>query len=340
MVKDAELERFKALNLAELAVSYGYALEPRESSRSSLVMSHIDSDKIIIATSEDGHGIFFSVKTSASGSVIDFVRHRRGGNLGHARQTLRAYNPPPFPTAHAPAISKPFPIARDRAALAVHWHQLPPYTGGYLESRRLNAATLAAFADRIRTDERGNTVFRHDDREGLTGWEAKNRGFTGFAAGGKKALFAVRVGIAPAAHPPRLVIAESAIDAMSYYQHDPAPALVLSFSGGWSAQQVALLRQVLTQYPAAEIVIATDADAEGDRYAASIQTVRPGAVRARPLTGKDWNETLQASPTAALTPLEPRRKPVGAFLGVPKGGNPTQATQNRPDGLQKRSRGV
>lgn len=36
------------------------------------------------------------------------------------------------------------------------------------------ADTLAAAADRIRRDERGNVVFRHDDRDGLTGWEVKN----------------------------------------------------------------------------------------------------------------------------------------------------------------------
>jgi hypothetical protein len=29
----------------------------------------------------------------ASGSVIDFLMHRQGGNLGHARKTLRAYAP-------------------------------------------------------------------------------------------------------------------------------------------------------------------------------------------------------------------------------------------------------
>ena len=97
-------------------------------------------------------------------------------------------------------------------------------------------------------------------------------------------------------HPPRLIVAESAIDAMSYYQHDPAPALVLSFGGEMSPEQPELLRHVLTKYPAAQIVTATDADAQGDDYAALIEAVRPDAVRARPLTGKDWNETLRTSP--------------------------------------------
>ena len=81
------------MNLGELATSYGYAPDRRESSRSSLVMRHADGDKIIIATGEDGHAVFFSVHADASGSVIDFVMHRQGGNLGHAWKTLRAYAP-------------------------------------------------------------------------------------------------------------------------------------------------------------------------------------------------------------------------------------------------------
>jgi hypothetical protein len=59
MNDDGELERFKSLHLGELAASYGYTLDRRESSRSSLVMRHADGDKIIIATGEDGHGVFF-----------------------------------------------------------------------------------------------------------------------------------------------------------------------------------------------------------------------------------------------------------------------------------------
>jgi hypothetical protein len=54
-----ELERFKRLNLGDLARAYGYTLDPKESSRSNLVMRHSDGDKIIVATGEDGHAIFY-----------------------------------------------------------------------------------------------------------------------------------------------------------------------------------------------------------------------------------------------------------------------------------------
>jgi hypothetical protein len=299
---DDELERFKALNLGELAVSYGYSFDRRESSRSSLVMRHADGDKIIIATGEDGHAVFFSVHAAVSGSVIDFVMHRHGCNLGHARKTLRAYAPSSFPTAHVSHIHKPRPIPHDRAALAVQWHRFAPCRPAYLESRGLTPATIAAFADRLRTDGRGNTAFRHDDRDGLTGWEIKNRDFTGFAAGGRKSLFGCRAGMTRADDPSRLIVAESAIDAMSYYQHDPKPALALSFGGELSPEQAGLLRDILTKYPAAEIVTATDNDDQGDRYAALIEATRPDATRARSPTGKDWNDAIKPPPQYPFQP--------------------------------------
>ena len=296
MNDNGELERFKGLNLGELAAFYGYQIDRKDSSRSTLAMRHTDGDKIIIATGEDGHAVFFSVRTSASGSVLDFVMYREGVNLGHARKTLRAYTgqqtPIPSPSAHGPHIPKPQPIPRNRAALVADWHRFRPYGGGYLESRGLTPATVAAFADRLRRDERGNVCFRHDDLAGLCGWEKKNRGFTGYAAGAEKGLFGCRVDLGQGEDPPRLILAESALDAMSYHQHDPRPALVLSFGGRLSPAQVELLARVLTKYPAAEIVTATDADEQGDSYAATVAAIRPDTVRARPPTGKDWNDTI------------------------------------------------
>lgn len=295
MAHDEELERFKtALNLAEVAASYGYAVDRKESSRSSIIMRHPDNDKIVVSTRENGHGTFFSVRTDARGSVVDFVMYRDRCNLGYARKTLRAYSPSSFPIAQYQPIPKPKPIPHDRAALVAQWHRFRPYQGSILEARGLTVATVSIAAPRLRTDERGNVLFRHDDRDGLTGWELKNRGFTGFAAGGRKALFGLRVGGggAPGMEPPRVVIAESAIDVLSYHQLNPAPALLLSFGGGLSPEQDDLLRDVLTRYPAAAIVAATDNDDQGDTYAAFLTSIRPDAVRARPPIGKDWNDTL------------------------------------------------
>lgn len=291
-----ELERFKTeINLADYAASQGYELDRKESSRSSLVMRcPANGDKIIVATGEDGHAIYFSVRDDGdNGSILDFIMHRQHCTFREACQILRHRTPFPFPTAASSHHPKPEPIPRDRAALVAQWHRFAPYSGGYLQERGLSAATLALVTDRLRLDGRGNAVFRHDDRSGLTGWEVKNRGFTGFAAGGTKAFFAVRAGIPPQAEPPRLVLAESAIDALSFHQVDSAPALLLSFGGGMSPDQEALLAHILMKYPAAAVLAATDADEQGEEYAAIIAAIRPDTIRAKPSKGNDWNDVIR-----------------------------------------------
>lgn len=293
MSHDPELERFKALDLVAFAEAHGYRVTGQRQQITEL--RHPEGDRVDIAQDDDGHHIFKSWNGDAQGSIVDFVQHiHPGATLGRVRQILRPW------TSNAPLSSSFRPIhpqqARrtlDRPALRAVWSALSPYRGGYLEARGLKAATVSAAADRVRTDERGNVAFRHDDLNGLTGWELKNQGFTGFSSGGRKGLFAVRAGLEGRAAPSRVVIAESALDALSFWQIDPTPALLLSFAGGISAShQEPLLRAVLTKYPAAQIVTATDADEQGERYAAHIATMRPDAIRARPPVGKDWNDTL------------------------------------------------
>jgi hypothetical protein len=291
---DEELERFKrSIDLVQFAEAYGFKTVRR---RGAFVeMRHEDGDKIDIAPHErDGHPVFKSWNHGKQGSVIDFVMHRENCTLGRARVILRHWTP----AYHAPSASRPTqpPQQREplnRPALVEAWRHFRRYEGGYLEARGINAATLATAADRLRLDERGNVAFRHDDLDGLTGWELKNRRFTGFAGGGRKALFALRAGLHRDEPPPRLVVTESALDALSFHQIDPAPALLLSFGGGLSEQQRELLAHVLTKYPAAAVLAATDNDEQGEEYAALVVSIRPDATRAQSPKGKDWNDAIR-----------------------------------------------
>src|SRR5215471_461173 len=181
---DAELERFKQeINLPEVARAYGYAIDERESSRASIIMRRA-GEKIVVATGEDGHGIYFSIQSGESGSVIDFVMHRERINLGHARQVLRPWvgdtGKPVSPPGPAHPITRPERTSHNRAALIADWQKMQPYHSDYLQKRNLSTSTITRFADCIRTDARGNTVFKHEDALGLSGWEIKNAGFNGF----------------------------------------------------------------------------------------------------------------------------------------------------------------
>jgi Toprim-like len=286
---DDELEQFKKeISLIELARCYGYTLEKSKSSRMSTTMSHSDGDKVIVTCDTDGHDVFFSVREDGHhGSVVDFVMYRERVNLGSARKILRRYLVP----GALSSDRRPEATTRgELASLYEKWLKMQPYAGGYLEYRGLSSETIILFESRIRVDERGNVAFRHDGLRDFSGWELKNRGFTGFCAGGRKGLFIGRVGTPGPA--PLVVLAESAIDAMSYYQMKPQPGYYLSLAGAISRQQLPLLAWVVDRQRAGKIIIATDNDAQGEDYAVQIRQIRSDAERDRPTVGKDWNDTL------------------------------------------------
>jgi hypothetical protein len=298
-----ELEDFKRrVDLVQVATSYGYRVDRKASCKTSVVMVNEESgSKIVVATAQDGHGIFFEVHGDAKGSAIDFVMYREGCSLGGARKVLREWLGQPRLKLER-QYEKPRPARGDRALLAKAWHSMKPYAGDYLTGRGLSDETIREFSEHIRMDDRGNVCFRHDDEDGLTGWELKNRGFTGFSGGGKKALFMCNI-CPPGQEPERIVITEAAIDAMSYAQLSGKPALFVSFSGALSAAQQSQLADLLHSYPQATVITATDADAQGENYAVMISAIRPDAFRARPsvksrpgATFKDWNDVLMDRP--------------------------------------------
>lgn len=310
MQRQDELERFKSqINLAEYAEAQGYEIDRRESSRASTVMRRGD-DKIIVATAEDGHGIYFSVRDDRdSGSIVDFVQKRQGLNIGLVRKELRPWIGDQAQQRQRRAIErkpeadrprKPEPSSADRRQVLAVWMKMQPSNGRhpYLErERKLKAETLAdpRFIGMVRTDARGNAAFPHYDRAGLAGFELKNQEFTGFSKNGQKAVWHS----ANLTNATRVVLVESAIDAMSHAQlTKDKEAAYISTGGSMSDHQRELVRSVLAKAAdrGAEIVIATDADEPGRKLAAEVQALAPAGAklsRQEPDQGKDWNDQLR-----------------------------------------------
>jgi 5S rRNA maturation endonuclease (ribonuclease M5) len=300
--QDAELERFKiGINLVEYAEAQGYEIDTRESSKASTVLRRAD-DKIIVATDADGHGIYFSVRNdSDQGSIIDFVQKREGLNLGQVRRALRPWvggSPMTYtPRATAPQRSKPAPTSGDRRQVLAVWSKMQLTNGNhrYLTiEREIEPATQAdpRFARMVRQDARGNAVFPHYDEAGITGYELKNAGFTGFASGGEKALWHS----ANLHDATRLVVVESAIDALSHAElmHD-ADVAYISVGGAMSDKQRDLLAKAIKdlQGRSGSLVIATDNDLAGESLAQQIAALVPGMTAERQAPRrKDWNDAL------------------------------------------------
>lgn len=304
-MSDLELENFKTgIDLRVYAASHGYAIDARESWRGCAVMRHATGDKIIIKRDTDGHYVYFSVRDDTDhGTIIDFARRRLGASLGVVRKELRPWIGMP---SSAPPPYSPLPkVAKDRLRVYREFARMqdaPRHP--YLENERAIPAELLAserFLSRIEIDARGNVVFPRFDTEGLTGYERKNRNFTGFASGGMKALWVSNA----MDDDNRMVFCESAIDALSHaalFADDRTR--YASIGGKPNPVQPELIRAAAARIPTgAEIAAAMDADEDGRKLAEVVRRVVELAGRAdlrfqiqEPAGFKDWNDQLKARP--------------------------------------------
>lgn len=311
--REDELEAFKTqINLSEFAVTEGFEIDRAASSRNSVGMKHSDGSKIIIARGTDGHWIYFSVHDPQDhGSIIDFVQRRQGGTLGHVRRELRPW----IGAGAAPLPSRPLresfvsdlaPATGNVIAVRARYEAMSSIDGyhAYLAQQRCIPPALLSddrFASRIRVDHRRNAIFSHFDRDGLCGFEIKNDGFTGFAPGGAKGLWCSHT----TENDERLVIAETAIDALSYaalFGHDRTR--FVSIAGQMNPNQPALLTAAMQKMPLGSQVIATmDNDTAGRDLAGQIEDLYSSAgcseiafrIDCPPTAGQDWNDALRAT---------------------------------------------
>ena len=309
-----ELGRFKSeVNLTTYAASRGYRVDRRGSSRNSVVMRHpATDDKIIVSRGEhDGHWIYFSVRDARDhGTIVDFIQRRGGGTLGAVRRELLPWiggaRPPIAPQLYIPTV-EPRTIDRTSVARVFDAAHLAA-NSAYLNSRGIRPELLCSdrFTRTFRQDRRGNILFPHCDGGGLAGFESKNHGWTSFSAGGVRALWWSNI----FPDDQRLVLVESAIDALSFHQVHAAPRVrYASTAGTLSEHQRRLLAEALkTLPPGMTVGLAFDADPAGDKLAEQLRALGAAeASRDSPPIGKDWNEFLQHLEREHVSALTPSR---------------------------------
>jgi hypothetical protein len=310
MFDRSEIESFKTrIDLRQYAASQGYERDRKQSWGGSDVMRHpATDDKIIVKRDTDGHYVYVSVRTDQGGSIIDFLMNRQGLSWGAIFSELRPWigSPPVAVPAFAPLPK----TEKDRMKVETVYARMKDASTGhpYLERERgipHALLTLDRFAGRVRIDNRGNAVFPHLDPHGLSGYELKNVGFTGFASGGSKALWLSHE--LPDDH--RLVITESAIDGLSHAVLFPDDrARYASIGGKPNPQQPELIRAAAARMPVnSEIVSAMDADEDGAKLTDVVRkaVALTGRLDLRftvqePFGFKDWNDQLRARPHPLL----------------------------------------
>ena len=295
---DVELDRFKSeISLVAYAESQGYQIDRKLSSKHSVIL-RLNDDKIVVSTSSQGHGIYFSVRNDSDhGTIIDFIQKRQKLSLGQIRQKLRCWNPSPF-SYRPESFYHPLPAEVDQQSIVIKLSKMLDVSGYHeylIEHRKISSSTLSdkRFSGVIKTDERNNAVFPHFDRQGVCGYEVKNTGFTGFSKSGQKAFWITNNFKSASC----IVIVESAIDALSHAQlHQGDDYAYVSIAGTLSEKQRDLMRSLLTKAMTRniQIVVATDNDEPGEKYYSDIVRLSVDSVAIKrdvPIC-KDWNEYL------------------------------------------------
>jgi len=311
--QDAEIEWLKTeVSCAALLERLPpvWQLDRAESSRRSLKYRRGKGEIVII--NHDGRG-WWDPLSDRKGDVFTLVRHLDPGlNFGEARRMLRGF------VGIAPAFPAALRARRTRAShlpVAARWERCQHLSSGspawcYLTKQRgLPEAILvsARVADAVREGPRGSAWFAHRDGAGrLTGIEMRGSDYRNFSAGGDKTLFRLPGGPGPLT---RVAVCEAAIDALSLaaIERSRSDTLYAATAGGMGPETVVALQrllQVLSSDPAGMLIIATDADTAGRRYAARLAALATEAavpfVAILPPDGlNDWNDALRAlTPTS------------------------------------------
>jgi len=252
--RESELDAFKKVDLSVIASSFGFVIEKKRTTKSTVMMSN-GSEKI--AVSYNGrHYIFWSVHDDKSnGTAVDFIQKvvEPGANMGRVRQLLR-----PFLNSGYMAnirqenkgryASEIKPNVTDFQAVAERYSKFVPIAKPHpylCDVRGIPAELLQSprILERIRHDpRRGSVVFPHfgcpvgegSEKRGLVGYELIGQGLKMYSKGGVKALW-MSVGTK---NDHKLAVAESGLDALSYMAvHGEQGLRVASISGKMNSQR-------------------------------------------------------------------------------------------------------
>lgn len=294
-MEKAELEELKdKVPCAAVLERAGFALDVNESTRKAMKYRR---DAAIIIVIHDGKG-WFDPLSDGKGDVFRLVEHLEGVPFVEAMNDVAGL------VGFVPTEPVWQRQSRDRESnlsVAERWQaRRKPWRGSatwrYLtDARRLpeRIVRAAIAANVLREGPHGSMWAVHIDADGVvTGWEERGPDWRGFATGGAKVLF--RLGRPDAL---RLCVTEAAIDAMSLaaLEGSRPDTLYLSTGGGWSPATDLAIRG-LADKPGAQLVAATDNNAQGDIYAGRLLAlageVGCGGERLR-AAADDWNADLE-----------------------------------------------
>lgn len=282
--RPADFDDLKRRPFAEIAAGHGYRIDRRGSTGNALKLRAEGRPALVCRRGANGHWVYFNTLDGRdNGTVIDFLLNRG------------------LSCAEIGDLCAPGGGGRPGGCFRRQWQAASPQDAlAPLADRGIGRETIEHYRPLIRGDGRGHAFCAHrDGARRLTGFEiAPKIGPRRFAAGAQRSLFAL---CADRAEDVRtLVVAESAVDALSLAQLDrrPGGAVYLSTAGTPSTRQKQQIVDAAGNLPnLSAVVLAQDADAGGEMQAGALlaafdERTRSMAARRRPPEGADWNDLL------------------------------------------------
>jgi len=268
-----DFDRIKReIDLEQLTIEvFGYQVVKAKSSVRQRVLAHPASGDILIITktSEGEPDWYFNPQVSSDkGTVIDLILFRTGHDWKAVKEIVenRRFSVPNFPSERK---QKPANLSQQ----TFQPHFLPLTDTEFLTSRGIHAQTIQApvFKDRIfNWKARGyvNTAFPIYRGKTIVGAVIRNKTFKGYAPGSKKnegCWFSSLENLN--GRPKQIIITESALDALSFYQLTPSQnSIYLSTGGTLSQQQFNWLQLMIESMRPSLIVCANDRDKAGQMF--------------------------------------------------------------------------
>jgi hypothetical protein len=301
--------------LLGFAQANGYVLNRRKGVRWP-VLEHASGDRVILVNAHrpGNDGYFNPEREGDKGTIVQFVAQRLGWLFpkdpglsvpGNVNRILHDWLQLPYHERRYQAkAALPSRHGAKVAEAIFNPALLTPLTDlRWLLGRGIRKATLRLppFRDQILEYRSGghlNTAFpyRRQPNGPIVGAELRNPSFKGHMPGSFKARSLWMS--TPPVDAARMLICESALDALSHYELERDDRCVYVSFGGHLAQgqlkALQELRERLSTTRTIDVCLGIDADEAGDRYAHMLTAQFPDAQRLKP-EGKDFNEMLQRS---------------------------------------------
>jgi hypothetical protein len=300
------------ISILEIALSHGYCMD-RSKGVKWPVLKHPSGDKVIIINPRQPHnqGYFNPQDDRDKGTLIQFVDRRLGwlfpmipgaSKTENINRILHQWLNEPF-VDRSQDTKHRYVTGHDEHTERVRFNasQLAPLQdASWLLSRGIRRQTLQSpsFAQKILQCSMGsmtNVAFPYQqelDGE-IVGAEIRNYSFKGHMTGSQRgnSLWISR----HAENSRRLVVCESALDALSHFEmNGDGKDVYVSFGGHLAKGQIKCLKDLYDRLTAdrdMELVIGVDYDEKGHFYAGMLLREFPLADRIFP-NGKDFNDDL------------------------------------------------